>query len=78
LYVMLNQNGLVNIGLKLFLYSVMWSQRVFRDVHTYVHINKYYTFIYVSSVAFETVAQTLKYFLSMSSYNHKNYNIMTV
>jgi len=46
-----------------------------RDMHTYVHINIYCTSIYVSSVAFETVAQMLKYSLSVSSYNHKNCNI---
>jgi len=43
--------------------------------HTHVHINIHFTSIYVSSVAFETMAQTLKYSLSMSSYNLKNYNI---
>jgi len=43
--------------------------------HTHVHINMHCTSICVSSVAFETAAQTLKYSLSMSSYNVKNYNI---
>jgi hypothetical protein len=44
-------------------------------MHTYVHVNIYCTSICVSSVAFEPVAQTLKYSLSISSYNHKNCNI---